>query len=433
MRHLLQTIATTGLLQVANLASGVMIARLLQPTGRGEFEAVRLWPVTLAYVLLLGLNDAMIFRSASGREAPRDLFAAGSLAALVLSASGLLTGLTLLLPLAYAEYRPEVQAAAMLMLAIIPCHLFSLMHMELLRGQGRMGAWNLLRLSQAVTYPLLIIGFWLGGHGDLGGFTWAFLLSHLPAALIPTWVAAQAGWVSLRAPGATLRALIGYGLQSHVGAMVNLLNLQLDRMIMALTLDPTQLGLYAVAVTLAQATYTLAGSVAMVAWPRAAAAPDPAAKALVIGQYLRLALALMLMATAGLLVLAPWLLGLLFGAEFVVASDALRLLVVGSIPIVIREFFIMALKACEKPLWVGHGELITLAVNAGLLFWLVPAYGLLGAAVVYVLVRSVTATIFAVMAGRLLGVSPVALFVPRRADLELLRAGWRRLSSKGTG
>jgi len=75
MKALIITILTTGVLQLANLASGLLAARLLLPEGRGELAIAILWPTTLAYLLLFGLSDAVLYYSANrqgGRPQDRD-------------------------------------------------------------------------------------------------------------------------------------------------------------------------------------------------------------------------------------------------------------------------------------------------------------------------------------------------------------------------
>src|SRR3954470_20467479 len=76
MKALVVTILTTGVLQLANLASGLLAARLLLPEGRGALAIAILWPTTLAYLLLFGLSDAVTYYSANRQERPERVFAA---------------------------------------------------------------------------------------------------------------------------------------------------------------------------------------------------------------------------------------------------------------------------------------------------------------------------------------------------------------------
>jgi O-antigen/teichoic acid export membrane protein len=163
----------------------------------------------------------------------------------------------------------------------------------------------------------------------------------------------------------------------------------------------------------------------MVAWPRAAAASD-ADRPAVIGQYLRLTLALMLATTAVLYVLAPWLIELLFGRAFGAATPIVRILLLGALPIAVKEFFLLAFKAYDRPLAISKGELLTLAINAGLLVALVPSFGLAGAATAYVAGRWVALGYLAWLMRRDLGLRLTPLVTPTRDDVDRLADGTRR-------
>src|SRR5215470_16531236 len=103
MKALIVTVLTTGVLQLANLASGLLAARLLLPEGRGALAIAILWPTTLAYLLLLGLSDAVTYYSANRQEDPRRVFGAALWLGLSLSALAMLAGHWIVVPLAYAH------------------------------------------------------------------------------------------------------------------------------------------------------------------------------------------------------------------------------------------------------------------------------------------------------------------------------------------
>ena len=58
--------ATTLYIQVVNVATGLLAARLLLAEGRGELAALMLWPGLVAELGCLALSDAMLYRLASG-------------------------------------------------------------------------------------------------------------------------------------------------------------------------------------------------------------------------------------------------------------------------------------------------------------------------------------------------------------------------------
>src|SRR5437763_11992454 len=157
MKVLVVTILTTGVLQLANLASGLLAARLLLPEGRGELAIAILWPTTLAYLLLFGLSDAVLYYSANRQERPERVFAAALWLGLAVSAIAMLAGQWLVIPAAYAHQSEETRELAHALLWLIPLHILGLVFQEMLRGQHRMGAWNALRVMLGVGYVLFIL------------------------------------------------------------------------------------------------------------------------------------------------------------------------------------------------------------------------------------------------------------------------------------
>lgn len=427
MRHLILTIFTTGLMQLTNLGSGMLAAHLLAPAGRGELQAAILWPTTLAYLLLFGLNDASLYWSAQGRHRPKEIFAAGLWLGGICSAAAMLLGWFVALPLAYADFRPEVRHLAGLLMLLIPLHIYGNIYMEMLRGHQRMTAWNVLRVSLGSAYLLLILGFVLAGRQDVESFGLAYLGSHLVPMALALALCLAAGWGSLATGRQSLRDMFVYGARLHPASVVSMLNSRVDQLLIAARLEPAQLGLYVAALALSQVTATLANSVAQVAFPRACAAPDEAARAELVGRYLRLTLVLMVSSTLVLWVLAPLALRLMFGRDFAEAAPVVRVLVLGVLPLSIKEFFILAFKASNKALAISANEIATLALNAGLLALLVPTMGLMGAAIAFVAVRWASALYLGWLVKRQLGYRIWALFVPTAEDMRLLREAAAKL------
>jgi O-antigen/teichoic acid export membrane protein len=425
MKALIVTVITTGVLQLANLASGLLAARLLLPEGRGALAVAILWPSTLAYLVLLGLNDAVLYYSANRREPPRDVFAAGLWIGLGAAALAMVAGWAVVIPFAYASYPAATRELATLLLLLIPLHILGLVFQEMLRGHHRMAAWNALRVALGIGYVVFILAALGLDAATVTGFGVAYLLSHVPPVALAVLMCAGAGWAGWRLSAGTAKRLLRYGARIHVGSVVSMLNGRIDQMLVAGALSAAAMGLYVVAVTVSQVTATLANSVAMVAWPRAAAASD-ADRPAVIGRYLRLTLALMIATTAVLYAAAPWLLGLLFGSAFVAAAPIVRILLLGALPIAIKEFFLLAFKAYDRPLAISKGELLTLAINAALLAALVPTFGLEGAATAYVAGRWIALLYLAWLMRRDLGLRLTPLLTPTRDDVGRLADGARR-------
>src|SRR5512145_3221427 len=106
-RHYVSTLAANGAILLLGIVSGVLAARLLGPAGRGELAIVTLWPIALATLGNLGINQAVAFFTAQQPERRNAVFTASLVIAAVQGA--ILMGLGyLLLPYFLREHSPEV-------------------------------------------------------------------------------------------------------------------------------------------------------------------------------------------------------------------------------------------------------------------------------------------------------------------------------------
>jgi O-antigen/teichoic acid export membrane protein len=151
-------------------------------------------------------------------------------------------------------------------------------------------------------------------------------------------------------------------------------------MIIVLVLAPTDLGVYAVALTLAGLVGAVSGAFETVAFPAIrASAPGDAARVLAWAVRRTVlvtgALGLAVAATA------PLVVDRVFGAGFEGAVPVTRILVVGGVLAGIGHVLRAGLRGLDRPLLAATADLASLTVVAILSLVLVPAHGIQGAAV----------------------------------------------------
>ena len=83
-----------------------------------------------------------------------------------------------------------------------------------------------------------------------------------------------------------------------------------------------------------------------------AAAENDAVRAEVLGRYLRLALTLAVTGGIILLLVAPWLITLVYGRPYLPAAGVLQILAVGIAPMTSRFLLVQTFKAVGRPLTI---------------------------------------------------------------------------------
>lgn len=374
------TVGASGWIQVVNAFTGILLARLLFATGRGEIAAAMLWPAVIASVGSLSVGQAVEFYSAKQPDRVGTVVGTSAIIAGLQSVTLVAVGL-IALPTVLRGYSDETLRAGLLLLILIPLNLFGLNLAATLNGLRRYRAFNLVRLF-AATGNAVTLGTvaWLGHLS-----TWSAAISYAvagTATLVLTLVLVS------RIPGLKVRPstmvaaqLIRFGVQSHVSNLASLFNERLDQLLISVTLGPAKLGLYAVSLTLSSLAPLIGVSVAMVALPVIASSGRNQRTAHV-GHYLRVYGVGALVCSVPMLIAAPLLMSLFFGPAYGEAVDVARLLLVAAVALGAVRLLGNILKALGRPLHAGVGELLALLVTVFGLLVLLPLLGLIGAALV---------------------------------------------------
>lgn len=413
--------ATTALIQVLNIATGLLAARLLLPEGRGELAAIMLWPGILAEIGIIGLSDALLFRAATQAADPKELFAsifalAGGLS-IVLAAIGLV-----ILPHAHADEATHVaEIGAWYLVAYLPTYYAALFLATMFQGHLDMVTWNIVRVLVPVGYLTAILAVVFVDDASVGGFAFANIAGHLLSVAVGVALLARAGWLSLRARWQTMRGLLIYGIKVHVGEILNTLRQRLDQALVALWLPAADLGLYVVALTVANGSQILIATIANVAFPKISQQPTQAGRVEVLGRYLRLSVAIAVGTCLGLYALSAWLVPLLFGQAFAPSVPVVFILLVGMVPLAAKYMFSQALKAFDRSLSIGRAEGVGLVVAAASLLILLPSFGIAGAAWSLVLAQVTTAAALGVTLHRHIHIHIRDLFRPTPDDWDQMR------------
>lgn len=422
MRDAVSSLTATVVIQVSNIASGIFLARYLQPDGRGELAAVMLWPTVIAAIGIFGLHEAIAFHAARRQHGSRAILWSGLLLGFLLSLALLPVGALVANGVFTAEEGQEVRDAAFLYLAFIPLTFAGQFLVALFQGSLRFAAWNFLRTSVHLFTLLFILLAHFIGEGGVYSFAAASLLANAAMIAVACVLYARADW-HLPAPEAARkpwRDLASYGASVHVGAAIAIVADRLDQMIISLFLPAADLGLFVIALTLSRLPLVLASTLATVAFPKIASLPQHAGRVEVFGRYARVTFLLILPASLALAAMTPWLLPFFFGPAFAAATPLAWVLTAAAIPVSLKTMLSAGFKACDRGWIVGQAEIATLMLSAGALALLVPAFGLFGAAAASIVAQGGALIFMTLRAEVKLGIKARDLFVPRRADIEII-------------
>jgi O-antigen/teichoic acid export membrane protein len=370
---------TNALLLLFSVITSLLSAWALKPEGRGDLAIITMWMYVFSLAGTLGLPYAHRYWTARESAWQSEIFTNTIIYSLI--AGIFAVGVAwFAVPLLTAGRSPEIIRFTQLFTLNIPLILLT----EMLRGQlegARLFGWvGWARLSFITTQAVAYLIFYSFDALTLKN---AILIIVVAQAVCP--LVMLIGVLTKLRPRWSLSrkvfsAEIGYGLRSYFGIITEYAVLRLDQLMLAIVAPSEIIGLYAVAVALAEITATLASSVADALMPEVASATDPKESALLVGKSLRLMFYAHFLVLIPLWIAAPYILQMIYGASFVAATGALRLLLLASIVWSSGLTVISGLDGFGRPGLSTVARLASTVTTVAALLVFLPRWGIIGAA-----------------------------------------------------
>mgnify|MGYP001394863639 CR=1 FL=1 len=382
VRTILRTSAVNVLILVVSTLTSIVTARMFGVVGKGEFSAVLFWPTLLAGLVGFGLPTSLIYNIKLRKESGGEFVRAGFLFLIPVC---LIAGIVAWngLPVWLGQY-PEavVRTARWYTAFMLPMLLAVNLLSALAQSTDKFNVYNGLRLLLPLCNLIGLAGLWAAGSLSIPHAALAFLATSL-IVLIGTWYglgeAVRIRWFNRRGGLAAAKSLFGYGSKVFGVELLGTLYSQFDKIVILAMLTAKELGLYTVVYALSRVFNSVQMAVANVVFPKVSG-QDKSRIVATVGRAFRISTIVMALVLIPSLAVGRFLIGALFGEEFLEASDALYILSVECILGGGSWILASAFNAMGRPGLVLIRQAIALAATVGLFFVLTPAYGLNGIA-----------------------------------------------------
>ena len=410
--------ANLGIL-VLTMATGMLNARLLGPSGRGELAAIQTIPSLIGTIAFLGLPSAVAYFSARRPSETRMLASTALVLCLLAAVPAVALGYACM-PWLLAGQSAAAVHGARVYLCFIPLQAVVIMPYLALQGLSQFGVWNMLRLAPNMA-SLASIGLaFATGAPTAERFSAWYLLTYAmigPVAYAAFW-RNSAG--SRRPSTRPIGDLLRYGLPSALMIPAGMVNLQMDQMLMAAWLPSKVLGLYAVSVSWTSMLSAVFGALGPVLFPALAGTQDPAEQRALVARSFRLGILAVVVLGGGLALVTPFLLPLFFGRAFAPAVPAALILVAAAVVLNLVNLTGEILRGLGLPRWPLFGQLAALPVTVVLLIVLLPRWTTVGASIASLLAYTVTGAVCVVGIVKTRDIPPRELLLPTGADVKSL-------------
>jgi O-antigen/teichoic acid export membrane protein len=378
-----RTVARTAVFNMASAIAaglgGILLARAVGPTVRGEYAAITAWFNLAVMVGGMGQPAALCFYVARDPLRAREYVATSRAMMLTTGSVALLAGMLLAPVLSHGN--PEVTDGyriafgASIVAFVGASYTFSLQARDL-------QLWNVVRISQPVLSVLAMGALWSMKLLTLRN---ALLVMAATLLLQLIWAYLCCRQVGL-APGRPRRSLtrpLGtYGMAQIAALTPAALNGYLDQLVLSQTVPSADLGRYAIAVSITLLPIPLVAAIGNVGFPRLAA------RRVITDATRRLQMIAVLASAgiaAGMLVpfalVAYWVIPLVFGAAYRGAVPLLWILTPGAIFLACGQVVGDLLRGRNHPAVVAWAQGLAAIFTVALLIILLPAVGVAGAAI----------------------------------------------------
>lgn len=375
-------------MSVFAIAISAILARDLGKTGKGEYELVMLLTNLLAATLFnLGLPLATTYYTATKLYDLKTILSTNIAILCILIPLAILTGLGVILLGGQQLFGDVPQAYLFIGVFIIPFFMIDQILNNMFGGLQDFRSMGMVDVAQPLTMALLLVGLLVTQNLNTLSALLAVAVSYLAANTLAIYLLRTKvdSWRDFwpRLDRKYARDLIVYGLKIYSNVIIGRLLLRVDLLLITnLGGGPASVGVYSIAVTLAERVWTFSGFTSNVLMPRIASWHNEDDRrnqlTLLVAKY---SLWVSILAGIALVVFGRWAINLLYGSEFDRSFTAMMYLLPGILMYNFTRIF------GSDAIGRGRGGYVTPIVVAALILntilniVLIPPYDFIGAAI----------------------------------------------------
>ena len=362
---------------VLYFGTGIITARSLGAAGRGEVAAVLTLLQTLSIAGAFGIWEGMIFHASRNDHWQRNVRSTAAAFTIAMAVVSVVVAELLLPTLFAAQSDALVQDARMLMLLVVGYFMFEA-SLAMAAIRQRFGLLSTIRFVQPLLHAIGLVILWLAHAVTVSSVVLVIGTSHAAVSLLALGALRRDLEPGPISP-ALARQSLRFGVRIFGGRLSQKGNHELDLLVMPTLVRPEVLGVYAIAASVASMIAGAFGGLRSVVLSSVSRQEAGEGEAVIL-QMARLVIAAAVTAAAGLAIVGPFMIRLVYGSEFEGAITPMWLLLPGIVCFVVADLLLGALAALDRPLDATRATFAGLVVTVVGLAFLVRPYGASGAA-----------------------------------------------------
>ena len=367
------TFSTTIIITVLGFACSIVIARILGPSSQGLLKEVLTLPVLTYTFFNFGLESAIMYYGAKERNFSSINKVANQLwlcFSLVVAVIGLLF---LIFGQGYYKDIPMVYISAILPLPII--NFYMSVQTAILRAENDFLRYNRTMIIRQVAYTVVIAMLFVIPN------VWVVIAAHYVLAF--TGMVCCLGGVHHKDNCISrpyFKDMMRYGFKFYLSNVINYLNYRFDIILMTPTVNKSDVGVYTVAQAMSEMIWMIPNSVSTVLLPRLSSLELEEKRAVTLRVCRYVATAMLVLVVFAYL-LADWIIPLIYSNRYLGSILPFKILLVGTLFMTYGKILVNAIASYGKPEKNLPAIIAGSLSNVVLNIYMIPAYGIIGAAI----------------------------------------------------
>jgi O-antigen/teichoic acid export membrane protein len=368
-------------IRILALVTGIIIARVLGPAGRGVIALVLLVPSVIMQFSNLGMDVANTYFTSKRKIDFKKLFGNSIIFPLLLSTIILFLFLITYIVWKYLFFSEVSTFYILLALPLLPLWLLTSNLKGIVLGEKQYREYNIGGLIESTVLLVLIFVFLVLLNRGISFVIISYTLAAIVVGAFFFSLFRSRFPKNIRLNGTVLKEQIGFGIKPYLANLFSFLNFKVDLLLIAFYLNIESVGFYALATGLIQKVRDIPSSIQTVFFPEVTSKTDSESNQITQRVY-RSVFLIMVVVGILLAILARPLIHLLYGREFL-PSVVPFIILIGGCVIIRGNVGILStsLAGRGKPEYAAVSNGISLVLNIILNIIMIPRWGILGAAI----------------------------------------------------
>jgi O-antigen/teichoic acid export membrane protein len=429
-RNVSITVVARVVIVTAGLATNVIMARTLGPTGKGLFSLSILVSGLVFMALNLGVGTASGFFLGRKKVSLEELAGNWLSLSIVIGLGALALSLALA-GVVVPRFVPSVPIGnVVIALFAVPFSILVFNFLLLFRANDDFLSYNVVDALQSVVFCVLFTACAIFASSRLlQASVVAWLAAYVVTGLCAILLMARLVRLSFRWNGLLVKDALRFGVQQNLGNLLDFLNYRFDMLLVNYFLNPAYVGYYSISVVIVEKIWYIPNVLSAVLHPRVAHAGEESEANRDTATVSRITVLIVGLACVVILALGRFLVRLLFSDRFLPAVTPLFLLLPGIFMMSLSKILTSDLTARGHPranMWAG---LVAVLSNVVANVVLIPRLAINGAALSSTISYSLYAVVVVTYFKRVTGVRLGTILVPTVEDVRYLaRTAAREIS-----